>query len=83
MAGYNTKIEKGGITFIVQTQDKGKPQNCVESLIYKSGRALAPRKTFYTQHLSHPDLPAKIQQIIEDQHRIVLQAISEGKFDNL
>ena len=83
MAGYNTKIEKAGNTFIVQTQDKGKPQNCVESLIYKSGRTLAPRKTFYTQHLGDPDLQAKIHLIIEDQHRSILQAISEGKYDTL
>ena len=83
MAGYNTKIEKSGNTFIVQTQDKGKPQNCVESLIYKSGRALAPKKTFYTQHLSDPDLQAKIHLIIENQHKSIIQAISEGTFDNL
>lgn len=83
MAGFNSKIEHKGITFLVQTQDMGKPSHCVESLIYKSGKALAPRKTFYTQHLNSSDLQDKIKEIIEQQHNSILKSISEGKFDNL
>ena len=81
MAGFNSKIEHKGITYLVQTQDKGGPSNCVESLIYKSGKALAPRKTFYTQYLNSPALKEKINKILEEQHNAILKAISEGKFD--
>jgi hypothetical protein len=82
MAGFNSKIEHKGIIFLVQTQDLGRPSNCVESIIYKAGKALAPRKTFYTQHLNSPNLTATINRIIEQQHNAVKEAISEGKFDN-
>lgn len=82
MAGYNSKIEHKGIIFLVQTQDLGRPSNCVESIIYKAGKALAPRKTFYTQHLNSPNLIATINGIIEQQHNAIKEAISAGKFDN-
>ena len=83
MAGFNSKIEHKGVIFLVQTQDRGRPSNCVESLIYKSGKALAPRKTFYTQHLNSPDLQNTILEILEMQHNSILKAIAEGKFDSL
>lgn len=82
MAGYNSKIEHGGATFLVQTQDMGAPQNCVESLVYKSGKALAPQKTTYRQFLGDPDLQEHIARIIENQHNSIIQAISEGRFDH-
>ena len=83
MAGFNTKIEHNGIAYIVQTQDLGSPSFCIESLIYKSGRTLPPRKTFYSQHLSSPTLKEKIHQLLEDQHKAALNAIADGQFDHL
>jgi hypothetical protein len=82
MAGFNSKIDHQGVTYLVQTQDMGRPSNCVESLIYKAGRALAPRKTSYTQHLNKSTLQEKINQLMEEQHKAILQAISEGKYDH-
>lgn len=81
MAGFNTKIEHQGITYIVQTQDLGSPSFCIESLIYKSGRTLSPRKTFYSQHLNNPALKEKILNLLEEQHQNILKAISNGQFD--
>jgi len=82
MAGFNTKIEHNGITYIVQTQDLGSPFFCIESLIFKSGRARSPRKTFYSQHLSSPTLKEKIHQLLEEQHKAALKAITDGQFDH-
>ena len=82
MAGYNTKIEHNDITYIVQTQDLGSPSYCIESLIYKSGRALAPRKTFYAHLLSSPKFKENILLLLEEQHNAVLKTISDGKLEN-
>lgn len=82
MAGVNTKIEHKNIAYIVQTQDLGSPTYCIESLIYKSGKALSPRKTFYAHLLSSPTLKEKIHQILEEQHKAVLKTISDGKLDH-
>ncbi len=82
MAGFNTKIEHNGVAYIVQTQDLGRPTHCIESLIYKSGRALSPRKTFYLQHLNSPTLKEEVGQLLEQQHKAVLKAIADGQFNH-
>lgn len=82
MAGYNTQIKHKGSLFHIQTQDKGKGFNYVESTIYKSGRVLTSKRTLYTPYLSHSDLEQKIKSIIEKQHHAVLDEIHGGKFDN-
>jgi hypothetical protein len=83
MAGYNTTVTRSGVDFHVQTQDKGRPANYVESTIYKSGQVLSSRKTFYTSFLDEPDLQNKINTIIEEQHNAILKEVEEGKFDPL
>ena len=83
MAGFNTTVTRSGVDFHVQTQDKGRPANYVESTVYKSGQVLSSRKTFYTSFLDSPDLENKINTIIEEQHNTILEEIAEGKFDPL
>ncbi len=83
MAGFNTTVNRGGVDFHVQTQDKGRPANYVESTVYKSGQVLSSRKTFYTSYLDSPDLQKKINAIIEEQHSTILEEIAQGKYDPL
>jgi len=83
MPGYNTDIPHKGTNFHVQTQDKGLSVHYVESIIYKSGRVLASRRTFYTSFLNNWDIKKKINQIIKEQHETILKEISAGKFDHL
>lgn len=81
MSGFNTEIMYKGVAFHVQTQDLGIKTQCVESLIYKSGKLLSSRKTFYTSFLASPDLQPKIQEIMEEQHHAILKEIEAGKFE--
>jgi len=83
MPGINSTITRHGMDFHVQTQDKGKTAHYVESTVYKSGRVLSSRKTFYTAILDSPKIEAQINQIIEEQHSTILNEIEEGKFDHL
>ena len=82
MEGFNTEIKHGSVAFHVQTQDKGLATQYVESFVYKSGKLLASRKTFYTPYLGHPQLKEKIQKIMEEQHQALLGEINEGRFDH-
>lgn len=79
--GYNTRFDYKGAKFLVQTQNKGMSDHYVESLIYKSGQLLTSRKTFYTSFLNSPNLKKMIARILDEQHKIVLQEIADGKFD--
>ncbi len=83
MAGYNTNLEHKGSLFHVQTQDLGSPSNCIETTIYKSGRALTSRKTFYTSIIGQPDNKEKIFMLLKDQHERICQEIQGGKLDHL
>lgn len=83
MSGLNTEVVHNGKSYHVQTQDKGIDAHYVESLIYKSGKLLSSRRTFYTAFLSIPDLKERIMKIIDQQHNEVLKNINEGKFDHL
>lgn len=83
MFGINTEITRNGKSFHVQTQDKGIDTHYVESLIYKSGRLLSSRRTFYTAYLKSPDLIEKIEKIVEEQHGEILKNIADGKLDHL
>ena len=58
--GYNTRFDYKGANFLVQTQDKGLGAHYVESLIYKSGKLLTSKKTFYTSFLNSPNLKKMI-----------------------
>lgn len=83
MSGKQTDIKHKGSTLFVQTQDKGRKAQYVESLVYVSGKVLVSRKTFYTSLLNVDNLKANIQDIIGSQHKKVLEDISSGQFDHL
>lgn len=83
MPGYNTDIEHMGLTFHVQTQDQGTSAQYVESIVYRSGRVLASRRTYYTNFLNSPTLSEKINKIIEEQHEAILNDIAAGAFDHI
>jgi hypothetical protein len=83
MAGLNTDIKRNKVDYHIQTEDKGKGLNYVETVIFKSGKVLSSRKSFYATLLNNPDLKQKIQELIEKQHNECLQEISAGKFDHL
>ena len=83
MPGFNTEVKRLGTAFHVQTQDVGPSGRYIESLIYKSGKLLSTRKTDYTSFLASPQLQARVQQLMEEQHNTIIREISDGRFDHL
>jgi len=82
MSGLNTETTHNGTSYHVQTQDKGLNVHYIESLIYKSGKLLSSRRTYYTAFLNSPGLKEKIASLIKEQHDMILKEISEGKFSH-
>jgi len=83
MPGVNTEIEQKGVTFHVQTQDQGTSAHYVESVVYRSGKVISSRRTYYTSFLNSPSLQDKIDEIITEQHDSLLTEIAAGRFDHL
>jgi len=81
MGGYDTRVDFKGEAYIVQTQDKGPGAQYIESLIYRSGRLLASKRSFYTAFLGLPDAADRISRSMEEQHKTILGQIVEGRYD--
>lgn len=82
MRGLNTETIHLGISYHIQTQDKGLNVHYIESLIYKSGKLLSSRRAYYTAYLNSADLKENIDRLLKEQHNTILKEISEGKFEH-
>jgi hypothetical protein len=82
ITGFNTDIEHGGLTYHVQTEDKGVDNPIIESLIYKGGEILGSRKLPYSKIITDGYDEKAIVKLMEEQHRSMIQEIRRGKFDS-
>jgi hypothetical protein len=83
LTGYNTDIEHAGTVYHVQTEDKGRSNPFVESLVYASGEILYSRKTPY-HDLVDQELDQKtIATMMDRQHRAIVEAIGAGRLKQL
>ncbi len=82
ITGFNTDVEYEGRVFHVQTEDKGRANPVVESLVYAKGEIVASRRASYadlatsTQY-SEPE----VLQRMETQHQALIRDIRNGRFD--
>ena len=81
LTGYNTDIDFQGVTYHVQTEDRGTTNPLIESLVYVKGEILATRRTEYANLLEAGANPPAIQILMERQHRNIVDAIRTGRID--
>ncbi len=78
LTGYNTDIEHAGTTYHVQTEDKGRSNPLVESLVYTSGEILYSRRTPYHDLVEQDVDQEAVATLMERQHRSIVNAVSKG-----
>ncbi|MCB1034305.1 MAG: hypothetical protein KDD47_10790 [Acidobacteria bacterium] len=81
ITGYNTDVPHRDVVFHVQTEDKGKSNPLIETLVYVGGRVLATRRSPYGELLEEGKGEKEIVSLMENQHRRVIAAIRAGKLD--
>ncbi len=81
LTGFNTDIEYDGVTYHVQTEDRGSTNPLIESLVYVKGEILATRRTEYSNLLEAGAERPSIQILMERQHRNIVDAIRSGRID--
>jgi hypothetical protein len=81
LTGYNTDVKHGELVLHVQTEDKGRENPAIESVIYLRGRVLAAKRTAYENLLNQGKGEREIAALMEHQHRTILAAIKAGRFD--
>jgi hypothetical protein len=82
ITGHNTDITYNGVIYHVQTEDRGKSNPVIETLVYKGGEILEAYRTSYEEELQDGYDEQKIITLIEKQHRTVIWEIKGGKYDH-
>lgn len=82
ITGFNTDVKFRGLVYHVQTEDKGKVNPLIETLIYKGGEILASRRLPYSELVrdSPAEAEATIGRLMEEQHKAMILEVKRGAF---
>lgn len=79
ITGINTDVEYQGKIYHVQTEDIGKGNPTIVSILFFSGAILYKRKTSYAEKIKDPNLPALLKDMMGKQHRGMLREVVTGQ----
>jgi len=79
ITGFNTDVKHKAKVFHVQTEDKGRENPKIETLVYLGGQILDSIKVPYQN--DPPLSEATISDMMEAQHKRIIRNIKIGKFD--
>jgi hypothetical protein len=83
ITGFNTDVEFGGVTYHIQTEDKGLETPIILSLVYDRGTILAAKRAPYDD-LIEAGLDEKLlAERLRKQHKTICAAIKKGRIDEL
>lgn len=83
ITGFNTDIEYGGVTYHVQTEDKGLNRPIILSLVYDRGTILASKRSPYDDLLESNFSERVLADRLNKQHRLICAAIQSGRIEDL
>jgi hypothetical protein len=86
ITGFNTDIEYEGITYHVQTEDKGLATPIILSLVYNRGTILASKRSPYDDLLSNEADEVDegvLAERLQKQHKLMCAAIRAGRLEDL
>jgi hypothetical protein len=77
--GHNTNVAVAGITYHVQTEDRGAAQAMIDTTVYFQGRVLHRRTNNYHDLLPlDPKREHALKLRVDEQHRAVVEEIRSG-----
>ena len=75
--GYNTDVPVGDKVYHVQTEDRGKKNPVIDSVIYHKGQILDKKRTKYVPEEVTPE---RIKEMVTRQHRELIDSLKNGAF---
>ncbi|MDX1644699.1 MAG: hypothetical protein R3244_10115 [Thermoanaerobaculia bacterium] len=81
LSGFNTDVQHQGTVYHVQTEDKGRGNPVIESLVYVGGRVVVSKREEYADLVAGNGDDSAIAERMERQHRVLVAAIKSGRFD--
>lgn len=83
ITGFNTDIERDGVVYHVQTEDKGLDSPLILSLVYCGGEILAAKRTPYEDLIAEGFTDQALAERLKRQHRLICAAINAGRIEEL
>ena len=83
ITGFNTDIEFEGVTYHVQTEDKGLNTPLILSLVYDRGTILASKRSPYNDLLIAGFNVEELKDRLNRQHKLMCAAIRAGRIEDL
>ena len=83
ITGFNTDIDHGGVTYHVQTEDKGLENPLILSLVYVGGAILASKRTPYDDLIEQGFNEKTLAERLQRQHKLLCAAVRAGRVDEL
>src|SRR5215203_7560161 len=83
ITGFNTDIEHDGVTYHVQTEDKGLDSPLILSLVYVGGTILASKRSPYEDLIAEGFSDELLAERLKRQHRLICAAIHSGRINDL
>ncbi len=83
ITGYNTDVEFEGVTYHVQTEDKGLAKPIILSLVYDRGTILASKRLPYDDLLEGEFDEDVLAARLSRQHTLICAAIQAGRIEDL
>lgn len=83
ITGFNTDIEHDGVTYHVQTEDKGRETPLLLSLVYSGGAILASKRSRYDDLVASGFDEKILAERLQRQHKLICAAIRAGRIEEL
>ena len=83
LTGFNTNTRHRGVLFHIQTEDSGRANPHVITHLFHGGNILASQKQEYTEKLESETLEEDVRELMESQHKGMMQSLKTGEHDAL
>jgi hypothetical protein len=83
ITGFNTDIPHEGVTYHVQTEDKGLDTPLILSLVYVGGAIIASKRTRYDDLIETGFDEKVLTDRLQRQHKLICAAIRAGRIEEL
>lgn len=83
ITGFNTDIDYEGVTYHVQTEDKGLATPLILSLVYDRGTILASKRSPYDDLVADGFDEKVLTERLQKQHKLICAAVRAGRIEDL
>jgi hypothetical protein len=80
--GFNTDVKQGDTVYHVQSEAR-ENELLLQTQVFVRGRCIGKRAVSYAEQLSGDFTDQQKEQMLRDQHRLVLDSIREGRLESV